>query len=79
MAYLWKGWPERIAAGPSAPRAQEILVPGEEWQLVASGFKSTRGPSSNAKGEVFFADTSSNKIHRINLDGSVKEFASDTG
>jgi sugar lactone lactonase YvrE len=28
---------------------------------------------------VFFADTSANKIHCINLDGSVKEFASDTG
>jgi gluconolactonase len=28
---------------------------------------------------VFFADTSSNKIHRIDLDGSVKEFAADTG
>jgi enterochelin esterase-like enzyme/sugar lactone lactonase YvrE len=79
MAYLWKGWPERVQAGPSAPRAQEILVPGEEWQLVASGFKSTRGPACNAKGEVFFADTSANKIHCINLDGSVKEFASDTG
>ncbi len=79
MAYLWKGWPERVHAGSSAPRAQEILVPGEEWQLVASGFKSTRGPACNAKGEVFFADTSANKIHRINLDGSVKEFSTDTG
>ena len=79
MAYLWKGWPERVQAGPSAPRAQEILVPGEEWQLVAGGFKSTRGPSCNAKGEVFFADTSNNTIHRIELDGSVKGFAADTG
>jgi enterochelin esterase-like enzyme/sugar lactone lactonase YvrE len=79
MAYLWKGWPDRVHAGSSAPRAQEILVPGEEWQLVASGFKSTRGPACNAKGEVFFADTSANKIHRINLDGSVKEFSTDTG
>jgi enterochelin esterase-like enzyme/sugar lactone lactonase YvrE len=79
MAYLWKGWPERVHAGSSAPRAQEILVPGEEWQLVASGFKSTRGPACNAKGEVFFADTSANKIHRITLDGSVKEFSTDTG
>ena len=65
MAYLWKGWPERVKAGPSAPRAQEILVPGEGWQLVAEGFKSTRGPACNAQGEVFFADTSNNKIHRI--------------
>ena len=79
MAFLWKGWPERVKAGPSAPRAQEIIIPGEGWQLAAEGFKSTRGPSTNANGEVFFADTSNNKIHRIDLDGSVKEFATDTG
>jgi gluconolactonase len=79
MAYLWKDWPQRVKAGPSAPRAQEILIPGEDWQLVEEGFKSTRGPSTNASGEVFFADTTANKIHRIDLDGSVKEFAADTG
>ena len=79
MAYLWRGWPERVAAGPSAPRAQEIIIPGEGWQLVADGFKSTRGPACNASGEVFFADTSANKIHRIGLDGKVTTFAEDAG
>jgi gluconolactonase len=75
MAFLWKGWPERVKAGPSAPRAQEVIIPDEGWQLLAEGFKSTRGPSCNANGEVFFADTSNNKIHRIDLDGKVSEFA----
>ncbi|MBI5685866.1 MAG: RICIN domain-containing protein [Verrucomicrobia bacterium] len=79
MAYLWRGWPERVKAGPSAPRAQEIIIPGEGWQLVAEGFKSTRGPACNANGEVFFADTSANKIHRIGLDGKVTEFVADAG
>jgi enterochelin esterase-like enzyme/sugar lactone lactonase YvrE len=79
MAYLWRGWPERVQAGPSAPRAQDFLVPGESWQPVAEGFKSTRGPACNASGEVFFADTSNNKIHRIGPDGSVKEFVADAG
>jgi sugar lactone lactonase YvrE len=79
MTYLWRGWPERVKAGPSAPRAQEIIIPGEGWQLVAEGFKSTRGPACNASGEVFFADTSNNKIHRIDLDGKVSEFVADAG
>ena len=79
MTYLWKDWPERVKAGPSAPRAQEVLIPSEDWQLVAEGFKSTRGPDCNASGEVFFADTTNDKIHRIDLDGTVSEFASDTG
>ena len=77
MAYLWRGWPERVQAGPSAPRAQEVLIPGEGWQLVAEGFKSTRGPACNAAGEVFFADTSNNKLHRIGLDGQVSVFVED--
>ena len=77
MAYLWRGWPERVKAGPSAPRAREILIPGEDWQLVAEGLKSTRGPACNASGEVFFADTYANKIHRISLDGRVNVFAED--
>ena len=79
MAFIWKNWPEPVKAGPSAPRAQEIIIPGEDWKLVAEGFKSTRGPSTSVTGEVFFADTSANKILRIDLDGSVKEFATDTG
>lgn len=79
MAYLWKGWPEPVKAGPSAPRAQEVLLPGEDWKLVAEGFKSTRGPACNASGEVFFADTSANKIHRIGLDGKVTDFVTDSG
>jgi len=79
MAFLWKGWPERVKAGPSAPRAQEIIIPGEGWQLVAEGFKSTRGPATAANGEVFFADTSANKIHKIGLDGKVAEFVADAG
>lgn len=79
MAFLWKDWPQRITPGPSAPRAQEILIPGEDWQLVAEGFKSTRGPSTNASGEVFFADTTADKVHRIGLDGIVSIFAENTG
>lgn len=49
------------------------------WELVAEGFKSTRGPAGNSTGEVFFADTISNRIHRMNLDGTVSEFVADAG
>lgn len=79
MAYLWKNWPEKVRAGPSAPRAQEILIPGEDWKLVAGGFKSTRGPSTASNGEIFFADTSADKIHRIGLDDQISVFAEKTG
>lgn len=79
MAYLWKNWPEKVRAGLSAPRAQEILIPGEDWKLVAEGFKSTRGPSTASNGEIFFADTTADKIHRIGLDDQISVFAEKTG
>jgi gluconolactonase len=77
MAYLWRGWPEKVQAGASAPRTQEILIPGEDWELVADGFKSTRGPAVNAAGEVYFADTSNNTLHCIGRDGLVRVFVED--
>ncbi|MFO0883459.1 MAG: RICIN domain-containing protein [Pirellulales bacterium] len=78
MAYLWRDWPGRVKAGPSAPRAQEVLIPGEDWQLVSDGeTKSTRGPATNAAGEVFFADTSANKLYRIGADGKLGIFVED--
>ena len=75
MAYLWRGWPERVKAGPSAPRAQEILVPEENWQLVAGELKDARSPACNAGGEVFFI--AKNQIRCFGLDGKISVFAAD--
>jgi sugar lactone lactonase YvrE len=79
MAYLWKGWPERVKAGPSAPRAQDVLVPGETWQLVAAGLEKVRGAAANERGEIFYAEPSANKISVIDLEGKVKPFTTDSG
>ena len=79
MAYLWKGWPQRVQAGPSSPRVQEILIPGENWKLVGEGYQSTRGPACNAAGEVYFADSTANQLHRINVEGRVEPWVQDAG
>jgi sugar lactone lactonase YvrE len=54
-------------------------VPGETWQLAAQGLPSSAGPTCSPTGEVFFADPKASKIYRIDLDGKVQEFLSDTG
>jgi enterochelin esterase-like enzyme/sugar lactone lactonase YvrE len=77
MAYLWKGWPERVKAGPSAPRAQDVLVPNEGWQPVAQGYKRLCAATSNATGDVFFADAAENKLYRIGADGTAQVFLAD--
>ena len=78
MTWLWKDWPQPVKAGLGSPKMQQLLIPGEDWQLVADGFKSTEGPAVNAKGEVFFNDGPNNKTYHEQPDGKVVEFLSDT-
>ncbi len=75
MAYLWRGWPERVTAGPSAPRAQEILIPKEGWQPVDGQFQNAHAPACNAQGDVFFIYD--NKIQCLARDGKISVFAAD--
>jgi len=79
MRWLWKGWPEPVKAGvpKKDTMLDALLIPGEGWKLVSEGHQFTEGPAVNAKGEVFFTDGRSNKIHKISLDGKVSEFVAD--
>lgn len=79
MSFIWKGWPQPVAAGSSAPRVRDVILPDEAWQLVAEGRHAPRGPAYNAAGEVFFVETADNMISRIDLDGRVQEFLTDAG
>lgn len=78
MKWLWKDWPQPIQAGKGSPQLQEILLPGEGWQLVAEGYKFTEGPSVNPQGEVFYNDVPNSKTYKVGLDGQVSEFLGDT-
>ena len=72
MRFIWKGWPEPVKAGPSAPRVRDVITADGKWELAATGLGDARGPAVNSKGEVFFVDTLKNKIHRISLDGKIE-------
>jgi gluconolactonase len=78
MRWLWKDWPKPVEKGQGSPQLQEILIPGEEWQLVSEGYRLTEGPVANAQGEVFFTDIPASKAYKIALDGAVTEFIADT-
>ena len=78
MRWLWKDWPAPVKAGAGSPQLQEILIPGEDWKLVAEGYKFTEGPAANAKGEVFFNDIPNSKTYKIGLDGKVSLFLADS-
>jgi enterochelin esterase-like enzyme/sugar lactone lactonase YvrE len=93
MSYLWKGWPQPVQAGSSAPRARDVLVSDEGWQPVnwpaaaprptagkaGSGKTDLRGAAVNAAGEVFFLDRGTDRLYRIASDGNVWEVRAETG
>ena len=78
MRWLWKDWPQPISRGLGSTQLQDILIKGEEWQLVSEGYRLSEGPVANAKGEVFFTDIPNSKIHKIGLDGKVSEWVADS-
>ena len=79
MSYLWKDWPEPVKAGASAPRVRDIILPDEDWQVVAGDRRDARGPATAANGEVFFVDARVNKVYRVDLNTNIKEFLADAG
>ena len=57
----------------------QVLLPGEGWKLVGSGYRFTEGPAVDAKGNVFFTDIPNDRIHRIDTTtGKVTVFAEKT-
>ena len=79
MRWLWRDWPAAIIPGKSKNSTlNEILLPGEGWQLVGEGYKFTEGPCANAKGEVFFNDVPNSKTYKVGLDGKLGEFIADS-
>ena len=55
----------------------QVLVPGEDWQVVGEGISRTDGPAVSATGERT-TDPPNNRIHKVGLDGKVTVFAENT-
>lgn len=72
MRMLWKDWPKPVAKGNSKNQyLSDLLVPGEDWELVGQDYQFTEGTAANAKGEVFYQDIPASKTYKIGLDGKL--------
>jgi gluconolactonase len=74
MRWLWKDWP--LSTKPGVTKNQmlnDILIPGEEWQLVGEHYKFTEGAAVNARGEAFYQDIPNSKTYKVDLDGNLSE------
>ena len=53
----------------------DILVPGEEWQLVAEGYQFTRAACADAEGNFYFTDLAKGTtINKISTEGKLSVF-----
>ncbi len=79
VRWLWQGYPQPIGSSGGKKRRTDLLIPGEDWELVSQGHEFTEGPAVNDAGEVFFTDIPQSKIYKIDGQGKVSEFVSDSG
>jgi gluconolactonase len=72
MRWLWKDWPKPVAKGSSKNRfLSDLLIPGQDWELVGEGYGFSEGTAVNEAGEVFYQDIPNSKTYKIGLDGKL--------
>jgi gluconolactonase len=70
MRWLWKDWPKPVSTGISKNQfLVDLLIPGENWELVGDGYQFTEGVTANTTGEVFFQDIPKAKTYTVAPDG----------
>jgi gluconolactonase len=70
MRWLWKDWPAPVQPGPTKnTMLNDILLPGEGWELVGQGYGFTEGSAVDATGIVYYQDIPNAKTYRVGLDG----------
>ena len=68
MRWLWKDWPKPIAKGNSKNQfLSDLLIPGEDWELVGEGYGFTEGTATNAAGEVYYQDIPASKTYKVDV------------
>ena len=79
IRWLWKDWPKTITKGNSKNQfLSDLLIPGEEWELVGQGYQFTEGTAVNAAGEVYYLDIPVSKNYKIGSDGKLVTLNVDT-
>ena len=79
MRWLWKDWPKPVTTGSSKNQyLSDILIPGQDWELVGEGYRFTEGTGTNSKGEVFYQDIPNSKTYKVSPDEKLSVLALDS-
>jgi gluconolactonase len=66
MRWLWAGWPQPVKKPRSRNQVLgEILLPGAEWELAGSGYKTSDGLAVGPSGKVVFDDGPAGNIYTL--------------
>ena len=70
LRWLWRDYGTPIAAGvgKGTKRRNDLLIPGEDWELVKDDLGFADGPAVNKDGEVFFLDAPGSKLYKVDGD-----------
>jgi len=72
MRWLWKNWPEPVRTGSTKNQMlSDIIIPGQDWQLVGKDYRFTEGTAVNEKGEVFYQDIPNSKTYKVDIEGKL--------
>ncbi len=70
MRWLWKDWPQPVKNGNSNNQSlRDLLIPGQDWELVGEGYGFTEGTAADSAGNVFFQDIPASKTYRVRPGG----------
>jgi sugar lactone lactonase YvrE/enterochelin esterase-like enzyme len=77
MRWLWKSWPQPVAKGNTGNQTlHDLLIPGQDWELVGQGYGFTEGTAADAAGNVFYQDIPASKTYRVGADGKPRLISS---
>ncbi|MEQ9407509.1 MAG: SMP-30/gluconolactonase/LRE family protein [Fuerstiella sp.] len=79
LRWLWRDYPEPVTNVPGRERRTNLLLDGEDWQLVSDGHRFTEGPAVASNGHIFFTDIPNNRIHLVDRSGRVSIVQEDSG
>lgn len=75
VRWIWKDWPKEPQTGKTGnPFLNDILLPGEGWQLVGEGYQDTTGPATAPNGDVYFIAKSDHTTYKISSGGKPESF-----
>jgi sugar lactone lactonase YvrE len=72
MRWLWKDWPKPVAKGASKnDYLSNLLISGEDWELVGQGYQFTEGTAADKNGVVYYQDIPTSKTYKVDLNGKL--------